>query len=186
MSTPPAEREKPQLLQVAERWAKAAGRDVKWGSFKVGSPEASFQSMLVIQQGSIAVFVRCQADALVVFVVADLPMEARQKIATLSSELRSKMLIHLRQELLSVPRNGFAVFPPTLMSIDQLERFIVEQTLVIDEHDPSTRNRFLDAVMEVTVGAMRAAQVIASLGQPLLGSSPGTSGSRQAADAMFR
>ena len=174
--------ERPAPLLLAERWVKGAGKPVQWGSFKAGSPESSMQAMLVVQQGPVAVFIRSSLESVVVFVVADLPMSFRQGISALPSDLRSKMLLHLKQELLSIPRCAFALHPPTLTKIEQLERFVVEQTLVLDEKEPSTRNRLLDAIMEVTVGALRAGTVLNAAGQPLQSGA----GGRIVPDGMFR
>lgn len=185
MSIPEPEPEKPAALLLAEKWAKGAGKAVQWGAIRLGSPTAPLQAMLVVQQGPVVVFVRSHIEAVVVSVIIEMPLTVRQKIASLPSDLRAKMLVLLRQELLSVNRNAFALHPPTLTNIEQLERFVVEQSIVLDADDASTRNRFLDAIMEVTNGTLRAGQVLQP-GGPSLQSTQSSGVSKNLPEGMFR
>jgi hypothetical protein len=177
---------RPPHLVVAERWLKAAGKPVQWGEIRIGSPNAPVSPMLVIQQGPLAIFVRPQNDCLAVFVVADVPIEARQKLSLLPSDLKQRMFIRLRQELLTSSRCGFALMPPELSRIEQLERFVVEQVIAIDESDASTRNRLLDAVLEVTNATMRAGGILQPADQATASGVRSGDDPRSTAGTMFR
>src|SRR5439155_24044113 len=154
---------RPPKLVLAEQWARSAGKPTDWleGRF---SPSSPVEVVLVVYQGPISVYVRVQEEALRVFVQANLPEEAREALRNLSDELKTKLTFLVRQALLYEARVAYQVAPVDLKSIEHLEKFTVEEILMVSEEDTSTMNRFLDAIVEVTVVAMRVGQLLSTAG----------------------
>ena len=90
---------------------------------------------------------------------SNLPEDVRKRLAQLNLGRQAAIPIAFMGELLSNTRTGFAFVPQKFGSIDQLQRFAVQQLLKILEDDVGSFNRFYDAVQETVTVAVKAMSV---------------------------
>lgn len=149
---------RPPQLVLAQRWLEAAGDTVEAAEGR--GPEGDPIWTLVVTHGAIKLRVVPREDQLAVTVGFGVPAEARAKLRTLPDEVRKKLFVLFRQELLSCHRVGFLYQPTDAADISGIENFVVISLLVIGAKDLSTRNRLLDAIQEVTTTGLRAYQIL--------------------------
>lgn len=161
----------PRELALAERWAKDAGREVQRATAKTPNGDVP---VLIVKHGNWAVLVRIERAAIVVFAIAQVDQEMRNRLATLDPGIQQRVLLALTTELLSSPRTGYSFVPADLKSVTALEQVSTEEVLVISESDPSSRNRFLDAIQEVVTVMVRGTRMLAIAGNqpPPTGTTP--------------
>lgn len=150
--------ELPAKLALAKRWLEAAGDTVELS--EAPEKDETLTPSLIITHGSIKLQLVQREDQLAVTVSFSIPAEARAKFRTLPEDVRRKLFVVFRQELLSCHRVGFVYQPLNATEIGAIESYLVVALLVVAPRDPSTRNRLLDAVQEVVTTGIRAGQVL--------------------------
>lgn len=151
----------PRELALAERWAKDAGKEVQRAV--ADTPQGKIP-VVVVKHADRPVLVRLERKCIAVFAIAQVDQQMREKLASLETSVQQRVLIALTDELLSSPRTGYTLSPLGLKSITNLERVSVEEVIAISETDPSSRNRFLDAIQEVVTVMVRGMRILAITG----------------------
>lgn len=179
LPAPPPPISLPPVLERCERWAQLAGRPVHRGMGLApapipGAPPIAFP-VLAVQQGAIPVLIRALSDQesmVEIFVNIPIPAEVRQRLSQAEPQLRLRVLLTLRRELLLSGRTGFGIVPPTATSAEQVEVITLNQQVSVATGAGAEVTRLLDGLLEVASAAMRAASVLA----PVASGSPGTGG----------
>jgi hypothetical protein len=124
-----------------------------------------------------------EAEAIIeVFAPIGIPPEVRQALAAAPDpQLRLKVLLGLRRELLLSERTGFSIQPVTATSIEQFEAIHLTQQICVAGGGGSEVSRLLDSVIEIATTALRAMSIFA----PVVtgGPSSATTSSATAPDA---
>ena len=163
LPNPPSLSSLPPKLRLAAEWAKAAGSQVDTGV--ATSPDGATQPFVRLMHGPNPVLVRLNGDALVVWAMTQIPEQTRMALAALSANDRSRVDVYLREQLLHDPLVGYAMLPPSMTSIDQIQGVTVERVVFIDPDDPGTRNTFHSAIQEVVSAMHRFILGLRILGQ---------------------
>ena len=172
----------PDVLLLAEKGARAMGNQTRLVEIAKGGRDRG--GLLVVMHGDQPALVREQMECISVFILMDIPDELVVEIAKLPSEYQKRLEVNLRGALLSHGRTAFALWPIRLRSIGELRRISIEQTLRISEEDPSSFNRYADAIQEVVTTTARVSKVLA----PLFasgGDSGGTSADKGVPPGMY-
>lgn len=164
----------PDILGLARKWIEAAGDTVQ--VVEIPLPEGGIASVLQVTHGTVTVQLTVRGDLVLIGAGFEVPVDSRQKLGTLPGETQVKLLLGLRVELESCHRVGFVLMPPTAANISQVERFIVSEVVYISADDPSTRNRLMDAIQEISTVGVRGAQVL-GIAELAAGSTSVTTGS---------
>ncbi|MGP8159016.1 MAG: hypothetical protein ACLPWO_05360 [Thermoplasmata archaeon] len=168
--TPPL----PPLLQKCERWIKLAGRTVHRAvavgvdpaAAKGPAPSGKEFAVLAVEQGAVPVMVRVvdePEEILEIFVAAPIPKEIRDRLAKAPPELRVKVLLAVRHELLSSTRTGFGILPATATSMEQVEVISVNQQICVKGGRGAEVTRLLDGLIEVATAMLRAGAVLSPI-----------------------
>jgi hypothetical protein len=143
-------------LALAEKWANETGMSTE-RMMSDPLPDGTKVPLLLVTHGTFKVLVREQGTCVVVFTEPTIPDAVRNKLTSLPPEDKQRVMIALRGELSSNSSIGYAFFPTTLTSLDQLVAFSVQRLLKIAEDDIGCFNGFCDAiqgVITITVKAM--------------------------------
>ncbi len=147
----------PPKLGLAEKYCKKLGRKYQYVEAESNNETIT---LLAVSHGSRPVFVRQEKDSIIIFIQIDIPDEMKTIFQKLNPELGEKILISLKHELLSQERTGFSLLPQGINKLSELEGFTVQQQIVISEKDPSSINRFADAIQEVVTVTVRALLIL--------------------------
>jgi hypothetical protein len=156
----------PPNLELARRWVSVAGDPTEVD--EVENPDGTTGPGLTVEHGNVRLRLLPRGDLILVLIAFGIPADAREKLAGLEPESRRKLLLGLRIELLSCHRAAFYYTPADATDVSQLEQFLVLELVHVSEEDPSSRNRLMDALQEVTAVGLRGTHVlgIASLAPP--------------------
>jgi hypothetical protein len=144
-------------LELAEKWLVSSGKVCKGVVGK--APDGSEIAGLEIQHGAFGVLAFQLPEmpgALVLRAMVTLPAPLRTSIARLSDDAARDLFVGLRQALQSGDRTGYAILPPTMAGVRDVTGYYAEQVLRLDESDPGSFNRLLDAIQELVVVITRA------------------------------
>jgi len=146
-------------LALAEKWTIETGRKTQRTQ---SDPlhDGTRIPLLVITHGVYSVHVREQGPCIIVGVQIRINADKRAKFATLTPEVKQRLLLALRGELSSNTRNMFSYFPQMLTGLELLEAITVEQLLKISDESVTSFNRFCDAIQEVVTVAGKAAVIL--------------------------
>ena len=149
-------------LQLAEEWARAKGDQVDHGAgiFEPGRVEP----VLRVHHGPAPIYVRDMGRCLQVVGTLALPAEFRASLRAMDEAARAGALSDLREALMACPRVGFTLSPRTATDITEIAVVSVDQTLRISASDPSTFNRFADAIQEAETILLRVADLVGLYG----------------------
>ena len=141
----------PQLLTLAEKWAKQMGKEVERG--KATLPDGKEIPVLFVSHGPRWVIIRKENDIIIINVFIEVPDEVRERIKTLDPTAQDRFLLQLKYQLLSNARTGWYPEPKTYKKPHELKKIIIEQRIRLSKMDHSSFNRYADALQEVvTVG----------------------------------
>jgi hypothetical protein len=177
---------KSPALATSKRWAEALGNKVEVAKGK--APDGAEVELLQIQRGQFVVLVlEPRPGILEIDCPQDLPREVKDRLSGLTPELKQQVLLTFLDRLLRHPRSGYAFNPPQISSLDQIDRWLVTQSVVIDDKDPSAFQRFADAIQEVISVFMGAGMILAAVMQkPPPGATSGSAASVQPPSGMYR
>jgi len=172
----------PDVLLLAEIWARAMGKSTKRVSFQ--NPNGEGIVVLTVMHGDKQVFVHKQDECISVFALMDLPEELTSRIRAMSSQLQRRLEVGLQRELVSLGRTTFTFRPLPLESIAHLQRISVSQLIRISSGDLSSFNRYADVIQEVVTAIARAASILVPI-LSVKGDASGTSGDRAIPPGMY-
>lgn len=172
----------PDVLLLAENWARGMGKVTKRVSFQ--TPNGGEIVVLTVMHGDKQVFVHEWNECISVFALMDLPEELTTRMRAMSSQLQRRLEVGLQRELVSLGRTAFTFRPLPLESIVHLQRISVSQLIRISSGDPSSFNRFADAIQEVVTSIARAASILAPI-LSVSGETIGTSVERTVPPGMY-
>lgn len=147
----------PKMVELAERWARELGypTDRTEGTRSDGSTVPS----LVIQYGAVSLLCNEHEGTLRVLAVMDVSPETRAQLRKLDAGASAQLLSALKLALTQNPRGGFSCYPSGFRHAAEIEQISLHQRFKVADGDLGSFNRFLDALQEVSVGAIRLAAV---------------------------
>jgi len=181
LSTTPST-QAPSVLLLADRWAKAMGKSTK--VVDVQDADGGIVPVLVVMHGDKPVLVRSRGECVSIFLLMDIPKDIADRIHRYPGHVQKRVLAALRYELLSHARTAFALRPEPLGSIAELQRIRVEQLVRISEDDPSSFNRYSDAIQEIVTTTARVFSVLAPV-LPTGGDAHRADGDKAAPSSMY-
>lgn len=147
----------PPKLRLAEKFCKKLGRKYEYKEAIVGNET---KILLFVYHGGNPIFVSQEKDSIIIFIRINIPDEVKKISQKLEEELTERILFNLKRELSSHERTGFSLIPININKLSELEGFVVQQQIVISEKDPSSINRFADAIQEVVTVTARALLIL--------------------------
>jgi len=140
-------------LSLAEKWAQQLGN-------RVNSGEAALENgtkipILGVDHGGRLVLVSEENETLIVSINITIPDEVRKKIKTIDKDTAQKILMSLQNQLLSNARTAFMMNPNKFENLSEITNISIQQRIKISLKDPSSFNRFADAIQEVVTVAVK-------------------------------
>lgn len=146
-----------EMLQLAERWAREAGCETERTEGR--RTDGSTIPSIAIQHGAVSLLCNERDGVLRVIVVMDIAEGTRAQLRRLDANQNAQFLSTLRSTLTQNPRGGFSCYPGGFRHASEIRQITLEQRLRIAANELSSFNRFLDAMQEVSIGALRVAQI---------------------------
>ncbi len=144
----------PPPLALAEGWARELSRPTRRAT--VAGPESTSEAVILVAHGSRDLTVRAFGTWVAVALIVEFSPEARDVFLALPDSTQVRALRAIRAQLVQQPRTSFAIEPREAVSIAEVTRVVVEQVFRISSEDPSSFNRFADALQEVSAASAGA------------------------------
>ncbi len=154
-------------LLLAEKWAHHRHDATSRGGAVFG--QGDVEPVLQIYHGSAPIVVRDLGKCLMVLGAFEFAPETRARLNEASPGERGMFFSELEEILMSCPRIGYSLGPHGVTDARDVRQVVLDQTLQISENDPSSFNRFSDAIQETETVLLRASGFVKEFSQTVIG-----------------
>lgn len=145
------------MVELAEKWSRELGYATERTEGR--RTDGSVIPSIAIEHGAVSLLCNEQNGALHVLAVMNIAPETRANLRRLDAAQNAQFLSTLKSVLMQNPRGGFSVYPGGFRHAAEMQQISLDQRLRIAPGDLASYNRFIDALQEVSVGALRLAAV---------------------------
>jgi hypothetical protein len=144
-----------EMVALAEKWAGELGCATERTEGR--RTDGSIVPSVSIQHGATWLLCNEKSGVLRLLAVMDVAPETRAALRRLDANQNHQFLRTLRLELMQNPRGGFSVYPGEFRHAAEIQQISIEQRCRIAAGDLASYNRFIDAMQELSIGALRLA-----------------------------